>query len=181
MAHNRCSINVYGLNERVNWLNRIDCKELLFGSRSRQNKLLGNPGRNKNQSEWCRTGKNPLLRLSSSAGSLCSLFWPSLLSGRIEGRERLFPVGAPVMLPLCLELGQKGSFPEKVSSACSQITHTHHSRKPSKHCRFHNDQQLPATPASSLQSGTCMILSPTPGYLWTSSDYSQGGEGVMKP
>lgn len=117
MAHNRCLINVYKWHERGNWLSRIDCKELQSGNRSRQNKHLADSGRN----------KNPLLTLSRSNGSLCSLSWFSLLSGRTEGRQWLFPVGVLMsghQGPLCLELGQKGYFQEKVRSACSQVTHT---------------------------------------------------------
>ena len=121
MAHKRRLINVYEWHERGNWLSRIDCKELQPGNRSRQNKYLADSGRNENQSEWCTIGRSPLLSLSRSAGSFCSLSWFSLLPARTEGREWLFPVGALMMPPLFLELGQKACFKEKVRSACRQV------------------------------------------------------------
>lgn len=171
---------MYEWHERGNWLSRIDCKELQPGNRSRQNKYLADSGRNENQSEWCTIGRSPLLSLSRSAGSFCSLSWFSLLPARTEGREWLFPVGALMMPPLFLELGQKACFKEKVRSACRQVN-THIAPESPPNTRCHDNWRLPTTPASSPQSGTCMISSPIPHHLWESSDYSQGGKGGMKP
>ena len=121
-----------------------------------------------------------MLSLSRSAGSFCSLSWFSLLPARTEGREWLFPVGALMMPPLFLELGQKACFKEKVRSACRQVN-THIAPESPPNTRCHDNWRLPTTPASSPQSGTCMISSPIPHHLWEYSDYSQGGKGGMKP
>lgn len=64
---------------------------------------------------------------------------------------------------------------------CLQTGNTHTAPESPPKTRCHDNWRLPTTPASSPQSGTCMISSPIPHHLWESSDYSQGGKGGMKP